>query len=94
VIGSEADRHRMHNRLIEALGQDVADTLMEHLPPIGWADVATRRDLDRLGIELRAEMAELRGDLRSEMANMTRALVFSVAGMMLATVGTVAALVH
>ncbi len=101
MIVSEADRHRLHSRLIEALGQDVADTLMEHLPPSGWADVATKRDLDLLRAELRGEIAELRGemalfrgDMRMEMANLLRAVVLSVAGMMLATIGSVAALIH
>ena len=48
--------------------------LKEHLPPVGWADVATKSDLDHLGetlrLEFRAEMAELRTDLRTEMADL------------------------
>ncbi len=31
-----------------ALGEESGITLMEMLPPVGWADVATRRDLDQL----------------------------------------------
>jgi hypothetical protein len=54
---SDQSRYDLHQRLAEVLGPDEAATLMEHLPPIGWADVATKRDLDHLGQELRAEMA-------------------------------------
>ena len=43
---TEESRHRMYQRLEAVLGPDEAATLMEHLPPVGWADVATKRDLD------------------------------------------------
>jgi hypothetical protein len=29
---------------------------MEHLPPVGWADVATKRDLDHLRTVMTSEM--------------------------------------
>ena len=48
----ERTRHQLFLRLEEVLGDEEANTLMEHLPPVGWADVATKRDLDlssRLG---------------------------------------------
>jgi len=35
---------------------------MEYLPPVGWADVATKRDLDALRGELMGEFGELRGE--------------------------------
>ena len=76
---SEQSRHAMYVRLEGALGQEAALILMEHLPPVGWADVATKRDLDhlhvltradidQLGAELRAETAQLGTDLRGEMS--------------------------
>ncbi len=44
----ERTRHGMYLGLEQVLGPQVAEALMEHLPPVGWADVATKRDLDAL----------------------------------------------
>lgn len=44
----ERARHELFLRLEAALGPESAETLMEMLPPVGWADVATKRDLDAL----------------------------------------------
>jgi hypothetical protein len=44
----ERARHELHRRLEEVLGPDEAATLMSHLPPVGWADVATKHDLNEL----------------------------------------------
>ena len=44
---TEKSRHELYRRLEEILGPDEANTLMEHLPPVGWADVATKDDLQQ-----------------------------------------------
>jgi hypothetical protein len=45
---SEADRLEMHLQIRKTMGDKVADTMMEHLPPTGWADVARKSDVDYL----------------------------------------------
>jgi len=45
VAIDERTRHQLFLRLEEVLGDEEANTLMEHLPPVGWADVATKGDL-------------------------------------------------
>ena len=45
---TEKSRHELYRRLEEILGPEEATTLMEHLPPVGWADVATKEDLRQL----------------------------------------------
>lgn len=65
----EQSRHEMHRRLEDVLGPETALTVMEHLPPVGWADVATKADLNALTerIDNRFELAEARMDHRFEM---------------------------
>lgn len=45
---SEDQRFRMHQELRKVLGDDVGNTVMEHLPPLGWGDVARTKDIHHL----------------------------------------------
>jgi len=67
---SEQSRHALHSRLEAVLGPDEATTLMEHLPPIGWADVATKRDLDNLGAATRRDLDNLGAATTRELDNL------------------------
>jgi tetrahydromethanopterin S-methyltransferase subunit G len=57
---SETARLDMLAGLRTHVGEAVADTLMEHLPPGGWYDVARTGDFDR--IETRLDKLENRID--------------------------------
>jgi hypothetical protein len=46
----ERTRREMYEQLEAVLGPQTADALMEHLPPVGWAEVATKSDLN-LGLD-------------------------------------------
>ena len=43
---SEPERHDLYQTLEEMVGKKRAEVFMKLLPPVGWGDVATRRDLD------------------------------------------------
>jgi hypothetical protein len=75
---TEAERFQMHEYLIHTHGKEVADIIMEHLPPTGWGDVArrsdvaglqvlTKKDIDMLRISIRGDMEALRLEMRGEM---------------------------
>jgi hypothetical protein len=76
---SEDRRHEMYESLIEALGRERATTLMEHLPPVGWADVATKRDLDQQTLVLRRDMEAEFGKVRAEIASVRAELGAEIA---------------
>ncbi len=62
MVVDERSRHQLYRRLEEVLGPEAATTLIEHLPPVGWADVATKHDLANL--EQRMELRFARVDDR------------------------------
>ena len=97
AVNEERLRHSLQTHLAELVGADETALLMKYLPPVGWADVATKRDLDTLATQLRAEMAVLRSeisvlrsDLRGEMKAQTNRILFwlvptLIAGMSIAS---------
>jgi hypothetical protein len=83
VALDERARHELFLRLEAALGPQSAETLMEMLPPVGWADVATKRDLDAL--EERMSVRFERVDQRFE--TLENKVVAAFRAELLATVG-------
>jgi hypothetical protein len=57
----ERSRLQLAEALKRALGDDEGITLMELLPPVGWADVATRHDLLVLEGRMDARFESLEG---------------------------------
>ena len=50
--------------------EEMADAIMESMPPVDWSDLATKQDLALTTRELRSEMGQLRvemGELRVEL---------------------------
>ena len=74
---TERIRHQLYEELKEVLSVDSADELMAYLPPVGWADVATRSDvtmvrseIDAFRAEMRSETSSVSSGLRGEMSGL------------------------
>jgi hypothetical protein len=87
----ERARHELYLRLEEHLGAEAATTLMEHLPPTGWAEVATKRDLDHLrevtSSDIQRMGDQLRAELHKALTEQTRTVVLANIGMFVAMAG-------
>lgn len=70
VVTSEHRRRVLYEGVAGSLGTEVAEALMEMLPPAGWSELATRRDVGQASALLRGEMATLTSELRGEMATL------------------------
>ena len=54
---THTQRTSMYNTLAQVMGQEDAETLMEHLPPSGWGNIATKEDLRAAFAETNAAIA-------------------------------------
>ena len=87
---TDDDRRRIYVALKQSIGHDPAAILMAHLPPVGWAELATKGDIAEVRgeiAEVRGEIAELRGEVRSILPKLVAANIASmigVAGLVLA----------
>ena len=85
----EQSRHALYQQLEQVLGREATGTLMAYLPPVGWADVVTKQDLN---YRLDALEARLVAELHRELTATTRTVVFSVIGTNLGVAGLALAL--
>lgn len=94
VAVSESQRRALHDGLVKKLGADVADTLMDYLPPAGWSELAGRSDLDAMELRLKAEISELRAWMSDKLTNQTRWFMGSQVVLVGAVIGSIASIAH
>ena len=61
MAAGERERRELQEALVGTIGPDPTDTLLGYLPPVGWADVATKRDLDALERRIDGKIDRLAG---------------------------------
>lgn len=69
---TEEARHDLRERLVQLMGRTHTTTLMAHLPPTGWGDVATKADLDHLEERMQLRMDALEHRLTSVVESRAR----------------------
>lgn len=81
----ERRRHALHSAARRELGEDEGDALMELLPPVGWADVATKVDLN-LGLDALENrlVAAMHAEFRRQTMHLMTILVPSLLGTIVA----------
>ena len=96
----ERGRLQLADATKRAFGEEAGITLMELLPPVGWADVATKHDLEQgfVAMDGRMNRIEVRMDrleaMLDDVAHEIRAQTWKLMTLMVAVVGIVVAAVR
>ena len=99
---TEEARHELYEALKEQLGRAPAATLMEAIPPVGWADVATKQDIvllksdlvqleERIDLRLDLLKAEFRTEMQALRADVNERIVDLQRNLFLGMLGSQAA---
>jgi hypothetical protein len=79
VTIADTKRFELHQYLRTQMETDMADTLMDHLPPAGWSDLARTGDVSAVRIELKSEIQTVRAELKAEIAELRTELKSEIA---------------
>jgi hypothetical protein len=97
MVVDDRSRRELYERAEAALGRDGADTMMALLPPVGWADVATKHDLDQavamLDQKVDATKRELDAKVEASKQETVNTMTWRMFAMLVAVVAAVAAFV-
>ncbi len=98
---TEASRFHLRTAIGLILSEEAADTLMELLPPVAWADVATKTDLhylngdiQNLRNELKSDIDSLRNELKSDIQSLRNELKGDMLNLQLTIEVSVRKLIH
>jgi hypothetical protein len=91
---SEGQRRQRHAGLVETIGADVADTLMDYLPHAGWSDLARRSDIDMLRLGMQAMEARLDSKFTDKLNSLMRWFVGTQLVLVVAVIGSITTIAH
>lgn len=92
---TEHGRIVLYRHFEEDMGEEKALTLMDHLLPVGWTELATKQDLSLTKQDLQVEFAGVRTEIatvRTEMAELRADLQHEFHVQMLGLVGVMVGL--
>jgi sorbitol-specific phosphotransferase system component IIBC len=70
----ERARHLLYRKLESVLGSEEAGTLMDHLPPSGFANLATKDDV----LLVKSDLASLRSEMSARMESVEHRLTAKI----------------
>lgn len=70
MAATQAQRAALYTSLVESMGEEAADTLMDQLPPSGWDQMATKEDLAGVELRLQAVFAAAVAEINTKFAEM------------------------
>jgi hypothetical protein len=85
-VVDERSRLQLADAAKRAFGDDAGITLMEMLPPVGWADVATKQDLVLVQQDIvlvRKDLELLESRLEARIERGTRQTIVTMASLMI-----------
>ena len=74
MAAPQAQRAALYASLVDSMGEEAADTLMDQLPPSGWDQMATKEDLAGAELRMQATMAESHAKLIESQAGLQVAM--------------------
>ena len=74
---TEQSRLNLYESMREHHGEEVAVTLMEMLPPVGWADIATKSDLEHLRVATKTDIENLRVATKTDLEHLRSEITLS-----------------
>ena len=68
MAATQAQRAALCTSLVDSMGEEAADTLMDQFPPGGWDQMATKEDLAGVELRLRAAFTEALAEIDGKLA--------------------------